>query len=108
MQSNGYAGPDRRRHRMYVTRNTEYHFRDGVCVAVRNRRDNRWDEGHVALNRTLSGAVRFNRNGDAYPALCQPRIGEALFFATDGPDVVTSVLTSIERPDKNVVGVYPM
>src|SRR5271155_1029409 len=24
-----YAGPERRRHRVYVTRNTEYHFRDG-------------------------------------------------------------------------------
>ncbi len=35
---NDYAGPDRRRHRVYVTKNTEYHFRDGFCVAVRDRR----------------------------------------------------------------------
>ncbi|MFO0673294.1 MAG: hypothetical protein U0235_27385 [Polyangiaceae bacterium] len=31
-------GPDRRRHRVYVTKNTEYHFRDGFCVAVRGDR----------------------------------------------------------------------
>ena len=33
-----YRGTERRRHRVYMTRNTEYHFRDGVCVAVRDRR----------------------------------------------------------------------
>ena len=33
-----FSGPDRRRHRVYVTKNTEYHFRDGFCVAVRDRR----------------------------------------------------------------------
>ena len=34
----GYRGPERRRHRVFVTRNTEYHFRDGFCIAVRDRR----------------------------------------------------------------------
>ena len=28
--SQGFAGAERRRHRMFVTKNTEYHFRDGV------------------------------------------------------------------------------
>jgi len=31
-----FAGRDRRRHRIYVTKNTEYHFRDGFCIAVRD------------------------------------------------------------------------
>jgi hypothetical protein len=26
---------EKRRHRMYVTRNTEYHLKDDICVAVR-------------------------------------------------------------------------
>ena len=33
----GYSGPDRRKRRMYVTHNTEYHLHDGVCVAVRDK-----------------------------------------------------------------------
>src|SRR6187549_387121 len=45
----GYEGTERRRHRVYMTRNTEYHFRDGVCVAVRDRRTGDWLPGHLAL-----------------------------------------------------------
>ena len=37
-----YAGPERRNRAMYVTANTEYHFRDGVCVAVRDRQSRSW------------------------------------------------------------------
>jgi hypothetical protein len=103
-----YEGPDRRRHRMFVTRNTEYHFRDGVCVAVRDRQTGRWQIAHLALNRNVSGAVRFNRLGDAYPTLKVPQVGEAMFFGADGPDVVTSCLTAVERPDRGSVASYPV
>ena len=43
--------PERRRHRVYVTRNTEYHFRDGFCVAVRDRRSGDFLQGHLAVQR---------------------------------------------------------
>jgi hypothetical protein len=103
----GCAGVERRRHQMYVTRNTEYHLRDGVCIAVRDRQSGRWQLTHHALNRNISGAVRFNANGDPYPTLKAPEVGEAMFFAIGGPDVVTSCLTAVERPAKDLVSSYP-
>lgn len=103
----GYGGPERRKHRMYVTRNTEYHFRDGVCVAVRDRRSNAWMEHHLALARKLTGAVRFHPNGMAVPRSDEPSVGEALYFGEDGSEIVTSLLSSIERPAKSLVAQYP-
>jgi hypothetical protein len=103
-----YGGPERRRHRMYVTRNTEYHFRDRVCVAVRDRTTGHWLESHLALSRKLSGAVRFCPNGTAIPSLEDPKIGEALFFGSNGRELITSLLCSIERPQKTVVASYPV
>jgi hypothetical protein len=102
-----YRGPERRIHQMYVTRNTEYHFRGGICVAVRDKRTGQWVQEHQALGRNISGAIRFNDVGDAYPALTQPSVGDAIFFAVGGPDVVTSCLTAIERPERSVVVEYP-
>lgn len=102
-----YGGPERRRRRMYVTRNTEYHFRDGVCVAVRDRRSNAWLSHHLALERTLTGAVRFHPNGMAVPRKDEPDVGEAMYFGGTGNELVTSLLSSIERPDKDLVSQYP-
>jgi hypothetical protein len=51
-----FEGQDRRRHRVYVTRNTEYHFRDGYCVAVRDRRTGDFLHGHLALRRRITAA----------------------------------------------------
>lgn len=103
----GYGGPERRRHRMYVTRNTEYHFRDRVCVAVRDRSSNTWLSSHLALNRSLSGGVRFPGNGTAIPCLEEPGIGDALFFGSGGRELVTSLLCEIKRPEKVIVASYP-
>lgn len=102
-----YCGPERRRHRMYVTRNTEYHFRDRICVAVRDRSSGNFLESHLALRRELSGAVRFYSNGAAVPTLDEPKVGEALFFGLEGRELVTSLLAGIERPEKVVVATYP-
>ncbi len=99
---------ERRRHRMYVTRNTEYHFRDDVCIAVRDRERGTWQLSHHALDRPLSGAIRFRQTGDAYPTLDQPEVGDALFFGAGGPDVITSAVSAIERPAKDVVESYPL
>ena len=107
MTSEGRA-TERRRHKMYVTRNTEYHFRDGVCVAVRDRTQERWLVSHSALRRAISGAVRFRPDGEASPCVRIPRVGDALFFGTGGPDVVTSRLTAIDRPAKTLVASYPL
>ena len=107
MQDHAKRRPERRRHRMYVTRNTEYHFRDGVCVAVRDRRSNAWLMHHLALARRLAGAVHFFANGTAVPRREEPAVGEALYFDEDGRELVTSLLSSIERPPKELVLQYP-
>jgi hypothetical protein len=44
-----YQGSDRRRHRLIVTRNTEYHLKDDLCVAVRDRNTKKWQVGHIAV-----------------------------------------------------------
>src|SRR3954453_8016526 len=96
-------GSERRRHRVFMTRNTEYHFRDGMCVAVRDRRSGEWLPGHLALRRQLFGSIRFFMNGSLLPNPGEPRVGEALFFASGGRDLVTSPLESVERPAKELV-----
>lgn len=100
-------GKERRRHRMYVTRNTEYHFRGEVCIAVRDRHKGTWLLSHHALDRPISGAIRFRTTGDAYPTLDEPKVGDALFFGTQGPDVITSAIAAIERPPKELIEAYP-
>jgi hypothetical protein len=103
-----YTGPERRRRRVYFTRNTEYHFQDDVCVAVRRRDTGQWRVAHVALQRTLSGAVKFSAAGEVKPGTLPPALGDALFFATDGADVITSVLTEIGRPLPQTIAAYPI
>jgi len=102
-----YEGKERRRHRVYMTRNTEYHFRDGVCVAVRDRRTGGWLPGHLALRRPLFGSIRFFMSGALLPNPGEPKLGEALFFGAGGRDLITSPLESVERPPRETVAEYP-
>jgi hypothetical protein len=102
-----FSGPERRRHRVYVTKNTEYHFRDGFCVAVRDRRTGDFLRGHLALRRRIHGGLRFYLNGAIVPNAGDPEPGEALYFATDGRDLVTSPLERVERPTKELAQSYP-
>jgi hypothetical protein len=112
-----YRGPERRRHRVFVTRNTEYHFRDGFCVAVRDRRTGDFLEGHLALHRRVDGGLRFFPNGGISPNGGEPQPGDSLYFASDGHDaegraptsreLVTSPLESVERPCRDLVEAYP-
>ena len=120
-EARDYRGPERRRHRVFVTRNTEYHFRDGFCIAVRDRRTGDFLEGHLALHRRINGGLRFFPNGGIAPNEGLPQPGESLYFAgkaqkgSVGGDVegakarelVTSPLESVERPDRRLVEAYP-
>ena len=101
-----HDGPERRRHRVYVTKNTEYHFRDGFCIAVRDRRTGEFLHGHLALRRRIHGGIRFFTSGAILPNPGEPQPGEALYFAADGRDLVTSPLESVERPSKELVAAY--
>jgi hypothetical protein len=106
-EERSYAGPERRRHRVYVTRNTEYHFRDGFCIAVRDRRSGDFLHGHLALQRRVHGGLKFFPDGGIAPNAGEPKAGESLYFAAEGRDLVTSPLEAVERPSKELVGAYP-
>ncbi len=105
-QQQDYGGPDRRRHRVYVTKNTEYHFKDGFCVAVRDKRTGDFLQGHLALRRRVHGGLRFYLNGAIVPNAGEPNVGESLYFSSEGRDLVTSPLQAIERPAKEIVKAY--
>jgi hypothetical protein len=105
--SAAYGGPERRRHRVFVTRNTEYHFRDGVCIAVRDRRTGEFLHGHLALCRTVEGGIRFFPNGAIVPNAGEPRPGESIYFASGERDLITSPLERVERPSRELTQAYP-
>lgn len=105
----GTPGVERRRHCVYVTRNTEYHMRDGVCVAVRDRRTGRFVPAHIAVSLKLEGGVRLFPNGAVIPRIDKPGVGDAIWFATSADasrQIVTSRIEAIERPSKDVVASY--
>lgn len=106
-QSPSYQGVERRLHRMFVTQNTEYHFRGPTCVAVRDRKSGQFRLAHLALRRELTTPVRFGAEGTAYPSPERPAVGDALYFGAGGRELLTSVLTAVERPAKALVQAYP-
>jgi hypothetical protein len=87
-------------YRVYFTRNSEYHLRNHVCVAVRDRRTGQWFEEHPALSRPLAAALRF---ADQFATLHTPNLGESLDFAQDhdGEPLRTSPVLSIENRAPN-------
>ena len=101
-----YSGPDRRIHRVFVTRNTEYHVRRDRCVGVRDRQTGMWLQKHFAINLPIAGAIRFFESGAmrANPGL--PQVGESMYFESRGRDLVTSSVVSVERPQADTVAQY--
>lgn len=99
-----YVGPERRIHKMYVTRNTEYHVRRDRCVGVRDRSSEQWKGRHSALGTRLVGAVP---SSGAVPVVArQPEPGDRLCFGD--MLVVTSPLQEVRRPPKDIVRAYPV
>jgi hypothetical protein len=103
----GVSNADRRVHKVFVTRNTEYHLRRGVCVAVKDRTSGEWLRAHLALSQKIHGGLRFTRAGGIHANAGQPVVGESLFFHAAGRDLVTSPVLSVERPEKQIVAQYP-
>ena len=107
-----YQGSERRIHKLYRTRNTEYHLKDGVCVAVRDRSTNEWRTAHIALRLRLEGGVKIYSNGAVVPNISDPQPGDAIYFTHKPPhgearQIVTSRVEAVERPEKRVVNSYP-
>lgn len=97
---------ERRVHTVFVTRNTEYHVRGSLCVAVRQRDDARWESEHPAVGRSLAGALRWLRDG-LMPHSERPSPGDAIYFRNGDRDLITSKLIRIDRPSRAVVESYP-
>jgi hypothetical protein len=105
-----YQGPDRRRRRVYVTQNHEYHCKDGICVAVRDTQTGAFVPKHPAVGKTVTGALLFRGGGIASmspPEQATPgqRIHLAL-DAEDRSDVLTSTLKAVGRPAREIVAQY--
>lgn len=83
---------DRRRHRMFITQNTEYHLRKDVCVGVRDRRTGRWYRHHAALR---MHALREPQSGDH-----ASWVGHRMQLIGNGTDITTSTLVDIGRPPR--------
>lgn len=96
---------ERRIHKVFVTRNTEYHVRRDLCVAVKDRRTGAWIDGHLALRKKLEGSLHYGQNG-LCPNLGAPQVGDAIYFRNGERDLITSRLEAIARPDKSVVEQY--
>ena len=97
-----YSGPERRQHRVLVTRNSEYHLRGPVCVAVRDATGD-WKEQHVAIGCALEGGIRVKETGCYEPYFgIEPEPGLRLCFG----ELLTSPLVEVKRPPKEVLSRY--
>ncbi len=91
-------GIDRRRHRLFVTRHTEYHLRQDECVGVRDRATGQWLRDHVALRLR---AVRLPPRGHDHHWL-----GRRIQFWGSNADVVTSPVVAVGRPPQESLEHY--
>jgi hypothetical protein len=98
-----YEGIDRRVHKVYVTANTEYHFRRGLCVGVFDRRREKWFERHRALDKSISCVLKLCDNGMIAVDKRNPEVGDSLCV---GEDLITSPIQQIARPPREVVAHY--
>jgi hypothetical protein len=89
---------NRRRHRMFVTRNTEYHLRTDECVGVRDIESGQWLRDHAALRLR---AVALPSTGHDHHWL-----GRRIQFWGSNTDVVTSPVVRVGRPERESVERY--
>jgi hypothetical protein len=101
-----YSGPERRKRRVYVTHNTEYHMHEGVCVAVRDRRTGEWQRDHLAVGRKLEGALAHERSG-AGVFHVTPEVGDSMLFQAGPRELITSPLERVDRPGRGDIAQYP-
>lgn len=85
---------ERRRHVVYVTTRLEYHVREGVCVAVRERGATEFLRGHLAVGAAVEGAVSSTASSGASPA-----VGDAVRFG-GARALVTPTVRDVVRPSK--------
>jgi hypothetical protein len=97
MTTMNYEGLNRRVHTCFITQNCEYHMREGVCVAVRDRTSSVWIAGHRAVGLSIS-----TRSPGAM------FLGAPLELTDSGTRYVTSPVVDILRPNRNEVDAYSL
>jgi hypothetical protein len=103
-----YTGPERRVHKVFITRNTEYHLRGDLCVAVRSRKTGQWLSEHPVLHQRAVG-FGFERAevSEALPFARTPlAVGRRLWFEHE--DLLTGPVQRVERPPLQDVEQYPL
>ena len=81
---------ERRRHRVFFTKHTEYHLRDAECVGVRDRASGAWMIKHAAL-RLHALAIPESEDGRDW-------VGQRIQLWGRSTDVVTSPVVAVGRP----------
>jgi hypothetical protein len=89
---------DRRRHRIFVTRRTEYHLRDDECVGVRDRSSGLWLVDHAALRLRALRVPPPGREVDW--------VGRRIQFWGSKTDVLTSPVQAHARPERHLLPAY--
>lgn len=89
---------DRRRHRVFFTRHTEYHLRGDECVGVRDRVSGTWLSDHAALRLRALRLPSVLRSDEW--------IGQRIQFWGSRTDVLTSPVVAVDRPGIDQIGAY--
>ncbi|MEM6733434.1 MAG: hypothetical protein AAF658_17885 [Myxococcota bacterium] len=98
-----YEGPERRIHNVYITANSEYHMRRGVCVAVRSLRHGELTREHPAVGSKMLGGIGYVDEEGYSAHYGEPEAGEKICFSND---LLTSPVSSVRRPPLEVVALY--
>ena len=93
-----YKGPERRKHNIFVTENSEYHMRGKRCIGVRHRDSGSWDQDHAVLGTDLIASI-----GKGINFKTPPTIGERLCFSGD---ILTSQVIGSRRPSVDTASHY--
>lgn len=89
---------DRRRHRMFATKHTEYHLRGDECVGVRDRSSGLWLVDHAALRLRALRLPPMGQDGEW--------VGRRIQFWSSKMDVLTSPVVDTARPERKLIPAY--
>lgn len=81
----------------YITRNSEYLVRGGVCVEVRERHSLEPRDGHAAIEQFVIARVRWRRDGGHDVQVgAIPEVGDSLVLGAPNHEILTSAVRRIE------------
>ena len=105
MSTSAFTGPDCRHHKLFVTRNTEYHVRDGRVIAVRKRGESGSGRRRTPRSGSSSRGIWKEIRSCRSPASRTP--GDRMYLAEGQREVFTTTVVAKERPPRETVEAYP-